>query len=175
VVLAAVQNRRKSLFLLAAALLGAGLCAAAEPRYRLKGAGAPDFALRATSGSNFRLSEHRGDVVLLVFWGSRCSQCAAQLASLSRIVDTYRSAGLAALAVNVDDDQLAAAEYAMAHPVSFPVLLDPGKAVARQYQVDNLPMLLLVDRAGLIRHVHRDYRSGSDAQYLDQIKVLLDE
>jgi peroxiredoxin len=174
VVLAAVQNRRNSLFLLVA-LLGAGLCVAAEQRYRLQGAGAPDFALRATSGSNFRLSEHRGDVVLLVFWGSRCSQCAAQLASLSRLVDTYRSAGLAALAVNVDDDQVAAAEYAMAHPVSFPVLLDPAKTVARQYQVDNLPMLLLVDRTGVIRHVHRDYRSGSDAQYLDQIKVLLDE
>jgi peroxiredoxin len=175
VVPAAVLNRRKSLFLLAAAMLGVGLCGAAEPRYRLQGAGAPDFALRATSGSNFRLSEHRGEVVLLVFWGSRCSQCASQLASLSRIVDTYRSAGLAALAVNVDDDQVAAAEFAVAHPVSFPVLLDPAKAVARQYAVDNLPMVLLVDRAGRIRHVHRDYRSGSDAQYLDQIKVLLDE
>jgi peroxiredoxin len=94
---------------------------------------------------------------------------------LSRMVDTYRSAGLTALAINVDDDQVAAAEFAVAHPVSFPVLLDPAKAVARQYRVDNLPMLLLLDRAGVIRHVHRDYRSGSDARYLDQIKVLLDE
>ncbi|MEO6079376.1 MAG: TlpA disulfide reductase family protein [Steroidobacteraceae bacterium] len=170
-----MQNRRNSLFLLAAALLGAGLCVAAEPAYRLQGRAAPDFALRATSGSNFRLSEHRGEVMLLVFWGSRCGQCGTQLTSLSHMVDTYRSAGLAAFAVNVDDDQVAAAEFAMAHPVSFPVLLDPAKAVARQFQVDNLPMLLLVDRAGVIRHVHRNYRSGSDAQYLDQIKILLDE
>jgi peroxiredoxin len=175
VVFAAVQNRRKSLFLLAAALLGAGLCASAEPRYGLQGQAAPDFALRATSGTNFRLSEHRGEVTLLVFWGSRCGQCGPQLAMLSRMVDTYRSAGLTALAINVDDDQVAAAEFAVAHPVSFPVLLDPAKAVARQYRVDNLPMLLLLDRAGVIRHVHRDYRSGSDARYLDQIKVLLDE
>ena len=58
---------------------------------------------------------------------------------------------------------------------AFPVLLDPTKNVARPYRVDNLPMLLLIDRSGAIRYVHRNYRSGSDAQYLDQIRVLLDE
>ena len=175
-VLAAVQNRRNSLFLLAAALLGAATIApAADPDYRLLGRGAPDFALRATSGNNFRLSEQRGEVVLLVFWGSRCGTCGAQLGVLSRMVDTYQSAGLTALAVNVDDDQSAAAAFAAAHPVSFPVLLDPAKAVARQYRVDNLPMLLLIDRGGAIRYVHRNFRSGSDAQYLEQIRTLLDE
>jgi len=171
-----VQNPRISLFfVVAATLLGAPLCAGAAAAYGLQGRPAPDFALRATAGSNFRLSEHRGEVVMLVFWGSRCGQCGPQLASLSRLVDTYRSAGLAAFAVNVDDDQRAALDFAQAHPVSFPVLLDPAKNVARQYRVDNLPMLLLVDRAGAIRHVHRDYRSDSDALYLEQLRVLLDE
>lgn len=147
----------------------------ADRPYRLLGKPAPDFALRATSGTNFRLSEYHGDVLLLTFWGSRCGTCGAQLGALSRLVDTYQSAGLTALAVNVDDDQAAAAGFAAAHPVSFPVLLDPAKGVARQFQVDNLPMLLLIDRSGAIRYVYRDYRSGSDAQYLAQIRVLLDE
>lgn len=157
------------------ALLLSAAVPAAAPAYRLTGQAAPDFALKATSGSNFRLSEHRGDVVLLAFWSSRCSQCAAQLAMLSRMVDTYRSAGLAAFAVNVEDDQMAAVEYALRHPVSFPVLLDPEKSVAREYRIDNLPMLLLVDRGGVVRYVHRDIRSDSEAQYRQQIKVLLDE
>jgi peroxiredoxin len=202
VVFAAVRNRLNSLFLLAAVLLGAtsdGVAAgwpsfhlpsfslpsfsapdihlfgpSTDP-FHLLGQSAPDFALRGTSGNNFRLSEYRGDVVLLAFWGSRCGLCGAQLAALSRMVDTYRSAGLTALAVNIDDNQMAAAEYALAHPVSFPVLLDPGKKVAKQYRIDDLPMLLLVDRAGAIRFAHRNYRTGSNAQYLDQIKILLDE
>jgi peroxiredoxin len=156
------------------AIAAAGL-AAAEASYRLLGQKAPDFALKATSGTNFRLSEHRGEVVLLTFWGSRCGQCGAQLASLSRLVDTYRSAGLAALAVSVDDDPVAAARYAIAHPVSSPVLLDPDKEIARTYRVDNLPMLLLIDRSGAIRHVHRDYRSGDEKAFLERIKPLLDE
>jgi len=156
------------------AMAAAGVIAA-ESSYRLLGQAAPDFALKATSGTNFRLSEHRGDVVLLTFWGSRCGQCGAQLTSVSRLVDTYRSAGLAALAVSVDDDSMAAARYAIAHPVSFPVLLDPDKEIARTYRVDNLPMLLLIDRSGAIRHVHRDYRSGDEKALLERIKPLLDE
>lgn len=170
-----MQNRRNSLFLLAAALLGAALAAPAADAYRLLGKRAPDFALRGTSGANFRLSEYRGDVVALAFWGSRCGTCADQLGALSRLVNTYQSAGLTALAVNVDDDQAAAAVFAAAHPVGFPVLLDPGKTVARSYRVDNLPMLLLIDRSGAIRYVHRNYRSDSAAQYQGQIRELLDE
>jgi peroxiredoxin len=176
VVIAAVQNRWNSLFLLAAALLGmAWTASAADREYRLLGKAAPDFALRATSGANFRLSEYRGDVIAVAFWGSRCGTCGAQLSALSRMVDTYQKAGLTALAVNVDDDQAAAASFAVAHPVSFPVLLDPAKSVAKQYRVDNLPMLLLIDRGGAIRYVYRNHRSGSDAQYQEQIRVLLDE
>lgn len=160
---------------LAAGLVVAAASGAAASSHRLTGQSAPDFALKATSGTNFRLSEYRGEVVLVTFWGSRCGQCPAQLSAVSRLVDTYRAAGLAALAVNVDDDQLAAAEFAVAHPVSFPVLLDPDKAVAKAYRVDNLPMLLLIDRAGTVRYVHRDHRSGDDKAWLARIRQLLDE
>lgn len=170
-----MQNRWNSFLLLAAALLGVALAVPAADAYRLAGKGAPDFALKGTSGVNFRLSEYRGDVVALAFWGSRCGTCGDQLGALSRMVNTYQSAGLTVLAVNVDDDQGAAAAFAAVHPVAFPVLLDPTKSVAKAYRVDNLPMLLLIDRGGAIRYVHRNYRSGSDAQYLDQIRVLLDE
>ena len=148
---------------------------AAAPAYRLQGQSAPDFALRSFDGPNIRLSEHRGEVVLLTFFGSRCGECGTQLATLDGLVGTYGSAGLVALAINVDDDQQDAREYIAAHRTAVPMLLDPEKSVARAYRVDNLPMLLIIDRAGLIRHVHRDYRNGHDVQYLDQIKVLLDE
>jgi peroxiredoxin len=157
------------------ALLVAGMPASAAMPFRMLGQRAPDFTLKATSGSNFRLAEYRGQVVVLAFWGSRCGQCGAQLAAVSKLVNTYQSAGLAALAINVDDDIAAAARFAVAHPVSFPMLLDPGKAVARAYRVDNLPMLLLVDRGGTIRWAARDHKSDSDAGYVEQVRVLLDE
>jgi peroxiredoxin len=157
-----------------ATLLLAAVASGAQP-YRLLGSAAPDFTLKATSGTNFRLAEYRGQVVILAFWGSHCGQCGEQLAAVSRLVNTYESAGLMALAVNVDDDVAAAARFAAAHPVGYPMLLDPQKQVARAYRVDNLPMLLLVDRSGTIRWAARDYKSDSDVGYQEQVRVLLDE
>ena len=66
-------------------------------------------------------------------------------------------------------------EYARDVRVSFPMLLDPSKSVARDYQVDSLPMTVLIDRSGVIRNVLREYSRASDALYLQQVRVLLNE
>jgi peroxiredoxin len=149
--------------------------AAAAPAYVLLGQEAPDFALHAVVGGNVRLSEHRGDVVVLSFWSSRCTPCRAQLAALNRILATYRSAGLQVYGINVDDDQGRAIEFARGQAVTFALLLDPQKSVSRQYVVDNLPMTVLIDRGGTIRYVVRDYSDKSDTQYLQQLRALLNE
>ena len=108
--------------------LGAGTASLAQPTYFLLGHEAPDFALRAVAGSNVRLSEHRGDVVVLSFWSSRCSPCRTQLAALDKSLATYRSAGLQMYGINVDDDQTRAIEFAHGgQTVSFALLLDPRR------------------------------------------------
>jgi len=159
------------------ALAALALAAAvpAQSGYPLIGHEAPDFALRALGAGNVRLSEHRGDVVVLTFWGSRCTPCRTQLTALDRSLRTYRSAGLEIYGISVDDDQARALSYAHAQPVSFAMLLDPDKAVSRLYQVDNLPMTLLIDRNGLVRYAFRDYNPRSDELYLQQLRVLLNE
>ena len=156
--------------------LGAGIACRAQPAYFLLGHEAPDFALRAVAGSNVRLSEHRGDVVVLSFWSSRCSPCRTQLAALDRSLATYRSAGLQMYGINVDDDQTRALEFAHGgQAVTFALLLDPEKAVSRRYEVDNLPLTLLIDRNGIVRYVLRDYSAKSDDLYLRQLRTLLNE
>jgi peroxiredoxin len=147
---------------------------AAAP-YPLIGRQAPDFALHALVGSNVRLSEHLGDVVVVTFWGSRCGPCSTQLDALNRSLATYQSVGLRVFGVGVDDDQVRALEYARGQSVSFPLLLDPTKSVSRLYQVDNLPMTVLVDRSGVVRHVHRDYSVKNEALYLNELRALLNE
>jgi peroxiredoxin len=127
------------------------------------------------AGGNVRLSEHRGDVVVLTFWGSRCSSCRGQLAALNKTLATYRPAGLLVFGISVDDDQSRALQFAHGQPVDFPLLLDPEKNVSRSYQVDNLPMTVLIDRSGVVRHVIRDYNSKSQETYLQQLRGLLNE
>lgn len=155
--------------------LSCGIPVLAQPGYPLLGRQAPDFALHAVSGGNVRLSEHRGEVVVISFWSSRCTPCRTQLAALDRSLATYRSAGLQMYGINVDDDQSRALEAAHAQPVTFALLLDPEKTVSREYQVDNLPMTLLIDRGGTVRHVLRDYSAKSEDSYLRQLRALLNE
>jgi peroxiredoxin len=159
----------------AAALLGAAAVAPAQPGYGLLARSAPDFTLRAAAGGNVRLSEHRGEVVVLSFWSSACGTCGGQLTALSRSLATYRSAGLEVYGVSVDDQPARALEYARHAGVGFPLLLDPRKAVGRAYQVDNLPMTVLIDRNGTVRNVLRDYSARSDDLYRQELRVLLNE
>jgi len=171
------RSRRGAALRLGVAVLAlaAGLAPQAQPSYPLIGRTGPDFALHAVAGGNVRLSEHRGEVVVLSFWSSRCNPCRAQLVALNRSLATYRSAGLEIYGVGVDDDPAKSLEYARSLPVGFVLLLDPAKAVSRSYQVDNLPMTVLIDRGGTVRHVLRDYSTASDGVYLQQLRDLLNE
>jgi peroxiredoxin len=158
------------LAVLAAAATAAALAADAS----LIGRTAPDFALPAVVGSNVRLSEYRGQAVIISFWSSRCSVCARQLALLDRLYSTYRSAGLVVLAVSVDDEPMHAEQYARAHPAGFPLLLDTTKAVSRAYAIDRLPSTVLIDRSGVVRYRNNDDRAD-DSSYVAPIRALLDD
>ncbi|MBS0578933.1 MAG: TlpA family protein disulfide reductase [Proteobacteria bacterium] len=149
--------------------------AVAEQPYRLIGQAAPEVALHAVSGINVRVSEHRGEVVVLSFWSSRCTPCRSQLASLNRSFATYRSAGLVIYGVGVDDDPKKALDFARSVNVGFPMLLDPEKGAARSYEVDDLPWTVLVDRGGTVRYVLREDSQANQTLYLQELRALLNE
>lgn len=165
----------RSLFLALAgaglALAGAGARAAGhEPE-----AATLDFALKATDGYNYRLSEYRGEVVAVLFWASWCGGCRGELERLQRLRGIYANAGLQVLAVSVDDDVEAAEDVARAVGATFPVLHDSGKEVSRSRDLEVLPTMLLVDRAGRVRFVHLEPDAGGGRQLLGELRMLLDE
>jgi len=152
------------------------LCLAASAQdFPLLGQPAPDFALHSFGGTNVRLSEDRGDVVVLTFWGSQCGVCRRQLDVLDHSFSTYRSAGLHMYGISVDDDVSRARQFVAAHPLGLAMLEDPAKEVARRYQIDNLPTTVLIDRGGIVRHIYRDFGPRDEALYLSQLRELLNE
>ena len=68
-----------------------------------------------------------------------------------------------------------AQEFARSTGVGFAMLLDPAKSVSRSYQVNNLPMTVLIDRGGVIRYVLRDYSAANETLYLQELRALLNE
>lgn len=143
--------------------------------HAVPGVAAADFALRALAGPNVRLSEHIGQVVVISFWGVGCDACRGQLAVLQQDFSRYRAEGLRVYGVEVADDQAEALRFARSIDVTFPLLLDPAKTVARLYDVGDLPMTVLIDRDGKIRQVVRDFNETSRRACEDELRTLLAE
>lgn len=161
------------LALLACSGLGsASVCVADAPT--LVGRDAPDFTLKALDGANLRLSEFRGQVVLVNFWARWADESRSEMPALDRIHRTYGRAGLVVLGVSVDDDLRRAQEFADSMKVSYPVMFDTG-LLGRDYQLGKLPMTILVDRSGVVRYSYLGYKRGDDRLYLDHIRELLRE
>lgn len=136
---------------------------------------APDFALRSVEGANDRLSEHRGEVVALVFWASWCGECRRELERFERLRVTYAPAGLVVLSVSLDEQRESAAAVAAASGIGYPVLLDASKKVSRTYRVDQLPLILLIDRHGIIRARYDALDGREERGLLVELRDLIDE
>ncbi len=156
----------------AAAAAGAPAVAALPT---LIGKDAPDFALKGRDGRNLRLSEFRGQVVLINFWARWVSDSREELPALDRINTTYQRAGLVVLGVSVDEDARRAREFADAMKVRYPILFDTSPDVGRDYRLERMPVTILVDRAGVVRYSNVGFRRGDERAYLDQIRELLRE
>ena len=150
-----------------------GASTAAAPS--IVGKPAPDFVLRGLDGRNLRLSEFRGQVVLVNFWARSDGDSRQQMPALDRINITYQRAGLVVLGVSVDDDLRRAKEFAASMGVSYPILFDTGTDIGKDYFLQKMPMTILVDRSGVVRYSAVGFKRGDERVYLDHIRELLRE
>ena len=149
------------------------IASAAAPS--MTGQAAPDFALRTLEQSNLRLSEFRGQVVLINFWASWCGACRQAMPIFNEMQEKYGQAGLVMLSINVDDEAHRALQMAQSLKIRFPVLLDDQKAVSRLYQLETMPLTVLIDREGTVRFVHVGYNVGDDIKFVAPLRSLLNE
>ena len=148
---------------------------AAWPSQDLLSEPAPDFALKSLAGHNLRLSEFRGEVVLVTFWGVRCGKCREQLAVVDDLFSRHQAQGLRVLGVSIDKQVDKTRATAADLGLQFPVLLDDRHVAARLYDMNELPMTVLVDPHGTVRYVHEGYGAGDAATYQHELEELLTE
>ena len=137
---------------------------------------APDFELQGTDG-RFRLSEHRGERVVLLFYpGDETPVCTRQFCSYRD--NPEQLAALDATVVGISAQALDSHQAFIAnHSLTVPLLADEGGEVAKAYGAWRGPLrtkraVVIVDEHGIILHRH-DHLLGVDFQTVDQLAAAL--
>ncbi len=141
------------------------------------GEAAPDFELPGTDGT-FRLSGHRGERVVLLFYpGDNTLVCTKQFCSYRDRAQDF--AGLGATVVGISSQDLESHEAFVAkHGLNVPLLADVDKQVARAYDAFSARLgvkraVIVIDEQGVVRHRH-DHLLGLDYQSVDELKAVLE-
>jgi peroxiredoxin len=120
----------------------------------LVGARAPEFSAPTLAGPPIRLSELRGQAVVLNFWATWCEPCRAEMPLLDDRATALAGQGLVVLGVNFDEPEEDVRAYRDELGLSFPLVLDPGGAVQALYRIVGYPTTYFIDAEGIIRAVH---------------------
>jgi len=137
---------------------------------------ASDFALRDLNGALVRLSDYRGKVILLSFFGSTCDPCVAELLQFQSVWDRHREKGFELISINTDGPELQSVVLQMVrrNGFRFPVLLDQETEVISRYNPKlELPYSVLLDRQGKTVRIHLGYRAGDEAKVEQEVLTLL--
>jgi len=103
------------------------------------------------------LSQWRGKVLVLNFWASWCAPCREEMPDFDALRRQYQSRGVEFVGIAIDSEKNVA-RFLQTMPVSYPILIGEGAALALARQLGNsagaLPYTLVIDSGGNIALSH---------------------
>lgn len=117
-----------------------------------KGELAPDFELETVTGDLVRLSDYRGEKVMLNFWATWCPPCRAEMPDMQRF---YEDTDIVILAVNLTETKTErnnVDKFIEEYGLTFPVLLDEELGAATLYRIQPIPTSYLINSDGTIHN-----------------------
>jgi thiol-disulfide isomerase/thioredoxin len=125
------------------------------PKPAIEGKPAPPFKAALVGGGTFDLSENLGKrPILLDFWAVWCPPCRKALPNVGEMAQQYADKDIAICTVNLSEKETEIQAFLQANDLEVPVAMDNGGAIALQYGVRTIPMLVFIDRAGTVVEAH---------------------
>ena len=138
----------------------------------LVGKPAPDFALGLLGGKTFRLSESKGQVVVLDFWATWCGPCLQAMPQVETVAREFRDQGVRLVAVNLQEAPEVISAMLERHKLDLTVALDRDGVVAAKYQANAIPQTVIIDRDGTVSRLFVGGGPHLGDQLRDALKAL---
>lgn len=124
---------------------------------------APALAGELLEGGRYDLSQDRGQVVVVNFWGSWCAPCRAEIDDLEQVYQATKDRGVRFLGINVRDEKDKAKAF-HSGKASYPSVLDPASKLALDFDIppNTIPATIVIDRKGRIAVVIREAVLAAD-------------
>ncbi|MGM8363895.1 redoxin domain-containing protein [Virgibacillus sp. W0181] len=113
---------------------------------------APDFELTTLDGETVKLSDFRGERVMLNFWATWCPPCRAEMPDMQKF---HENTDVEILAVNLLETESGVdkvPEFIEEFGVTFRILLDEDSSVANRYEIQPIPTTFMIDSEGKIQN-----------------------
>ena len=144
----------------------------------LVGQQAPDFTAESVSGTGPKsVKEANGKVTIVDFWATYCGPCKKSFPKYQEMVDQF-GGDLAVVAVSVDEkdtEKSKLEEFVKATDVKFSVVWDKEHTAADAYKPPKMPTAFIIDKGGVVRHIHAGYGEGEEDKIAEEIKALIEK
>jgi cytochrome c biogenesis protein CcmG, thiol:disulfide interchange protein DsbE len=135
---------------------------------------APGFTLTDANGNRLSLGSLKGKTILLDFWATWCPPCREELPVLSRIAQSIGDKELTVLGIDASEDPDTVRRFLSEYPVSFRTLLTyDDESALKTYEVRRYPLVVLIDRNGIVADVISKASSELDGQLRSKLQTLM--
>ena len=137
---------------------------------------APDFSVKLTDGTTFKLSENLGKVVVIQFTASWCGVCLKEMPHIEKdIWLPFKEKEIVVLAMDRDEPDYVVKNYQKKSPVTYPFAIDTDARVFNKFAVKNSGVTrnVVIDKNGKIAYLTRLYNKTEFLGMVNKIKILM--
>lgn len=147
-----------------------------EPADPMTGKPAPELKLPLLDGGTADLAAHKGkEIVVLDFWATWCKPCRIGLPIIVKVAAEFEGKDVIFYAVNLKETPEMIAPFLAESGLELRVALDKEGASGLRYGAASIPRTVIIDKAGIVRHVHRGVSPGLEDRLRSELSALATE
>lgn len=126
-----------------------------------------------TASAPQSLSDFKGKIVVIDFWASWCGPCKIALPHYNKLYKTYKDQGVLFVGVNEDEDSKDRDKILKQIPLDFPIYQDQNQEMVKQFNVQALPTLFVLNRELKVVSMFRGFDKSKPELLENTLKELL--